>query len=71
MIVGTHACDPAGTAHPAVWNDPAQAPVRLPDPAGGTATAVNAVNLGGEIVGAATYPGNEQRVVLWKPQTPG
>ncbi|MEV4178010.1 hypothetical protein [Nonomuraea sp. NPDC049709] len=71
VVVGTHACDPAGTAHPAVWTDPAQAPVRLPDPAGGTATAVNAINLGGEIVGAATYPGNEQRVVLWKPQTPG
>lgn len=68
VIVGTHTCDAAGgTAYPAVWTDPAQAPVRLPDPPGGSANAATAVNAKGEIVGSAVYPGNQQRAVLWRP----
>lgn len=70
VIVGTHTCDPAGAAHAAVWDDPAQAPLRLPDPPGGTATAASAVNVNGEIVGFATFPGDEPRAVLWKPAVP-
>jgi probable HAF family extracellular repeat protein len=72
VIVGTHTCDAAGgTAYPAVWTDPAQAPVRLPDPPGGSANAATAVNAKGEIVGSAVYPGNQQRAVLWRPAGAG
>ncbi|WP_327580703.1 hypothetical protein OHA25_32215 [Nonomuraea sp. NBC_00507] len=72
VIVGTHACDAAGgAAHPAVWTDPVHAPVRLPDPAGGSGTAANAINTNGEIVGTAMYPSNQQHAVLWRPNAAG
>lgn len=72
VIVGTHTCDPAGgTAHPAVWTDQAQAPVRLPDPAGASATAVNAINGKGEIAGTAISPDGEWHAVLWRPTAAG
>ncbi|MEQ4715200.1 hypothetical protein [Nonomuraea sp. B19D2] len=68
VIVGTHTCDPAsGTARAAVWADPSQAPALLPDPAGGTATAANAINVYGEIAGNAMYPDGQQHAVLWRP----
>ncbi|MEV1240116.1 hypothetical protein ACIBO2_53460 [Nonomuraea sp. NPDC050022] len=68
VIVGTHTCGTAsGTTRAAVWTDPSQAPALLPDPAGGTATAANAINVHGEIAGNAMYLDGQQHAVLWKP----
>ncbi|MBE1583941.1 hypothetical protein ACFPOI_34425 [Nonomuraea angiospora] len=66
VIVGTHTCA-SGTARAVVWTGPSQAPALLPDPAGGTATAGNAVNVHGEIAGNAIYPDGQQHAVLWRP----
>ncbi|GAA3158815.1 hypothetical protein GCM10010466_56980 [Planomonospora alba] len=69
VIVGLHSCETAySTAYPSVWTDPGKAPARLPDPPGGVAKAVNAVNAKGEIVGMALYSGNQPHAVLWKPK---
>ncbi|MEV0827309.1 hypothetical protein [Nonomuraea rubra] len=70
VIIGTHSCRIAyDTAYPSVWTDPAKAPARLPDPAGGVAITANAINSKGEIVGMAIHPGNQPHAVLWKPKS--